>query len=97
MESFNQRMKGYHGEDTLIAGVSYQEMMKPSLSPEQQEQKSRNYGVLWAFTGNHIGHNGGYPGAICFMCLNPETGVGRILMMNTIPNQPNALEQFKAI
>lgn len=91
------QMKGYYGEGTLISNASYQEMMKPSLSPEQQARKSRNYSIFWEFTGDHIGHNGGDPGAVAFIRFDPESGVGRVMMMNVIPNHPNALEQFKAI
>ncbi|MEN0047856.1 MAG: serine hydrolase domain-containing protein [Bacteroidota bacterium] len=91
------QMKGYYGEGTLISSPSYQEMMKPSLSEAQQTRKSRNYGIFWEFTGDHIGHNGGDPGAIAFIRFDPESGVGRVMMMNIIPNHPNALEQFKAI
>jgi len=91
------QMKGYYGEGTLVSNTSYQEMMKPALSPEQQERKTRNYGIFWEFTGEDIGHNGGDPGAVCFIRFNPDTGIGRVFMMNTIPRHPNSMKQFRTI
>lgn len=91
------QMKGYAGEGTLISNDAYQEMMKPSLSSEQQKRKSRNYGIFWEITGDHIGHNGGDPGAVCSLRFDPETGIGRLFMMNTIPNHPSATQQFRSI
>ncbi|MEL7124458.1 MAG: serine hydrolase domain-containing protein, partial [Bacteroidota bacterium] len=90
-------MKGFEGKGGILKTASYQAMMKPSLSNSQQERKSRNYGVFWAHTGTHIGHNGGDPGIVCYTRFNPKTGVGRVFLMNMIPNTPLANEMFGAV
>ena len=87
-------MKGYQDGQGMVAATSYQEMMAPSLSASQQERKSRNYGVFWEQRGPHIGHTGGDPGIVCFLRFNTETGVGKIFMMNMIPNTPLSNEMF---
>lgn len=91
------QMKGYYGEDQQILASSYQTMMMPHLSPDQKEHPKRNYGFFWEFTGEDIGHNGGDPGAVCFIRFNPETGLGRIIMTNIIPATPMANKAFVSI
>ncbi|MEO0339300.1 MAG: serine hydrolase domain-containing protein [Bacteroidota bacterium] len=90
-------MKGHADGQGLVPEQAYQEMMAPSLSAIQQERKSRNYGVFWEQRGPHIGHNGGDPGIVCFLRFNTETGIGKILMVNMIPNTPLSNEMFGAV
>lgn len=91
------QMKGYYGKDQVITTAAYEEMMKPHLSTSQQNRASRNYGYFWEFTGDDIGHNGGDPGAVCFIRFNPESGIGRIIMTNIIPATPMANKEFTTI
>ena len=91
------QMKGYYGDTALLSAAAYQQMMKPSLSPEQQERPNRNYGIFWSVSGNRIGHNGGDPGAACLIRFDAEKQIGWIMMMNILPETPMAVEAFQLI
>ncbi|MEM6631827.1 MAG: serine hydrolase domain-containing protein [Bacteroidota bacterium] len=91
------QMKGYFGEGGLLLPESYQKMMSPQLNESQQTQKNRNYGIFWERRGKYIGHNGGDPGAVCFVRFNSETGVGRVIQTNIVPNQPMTVKAFFSI
>lgn len=91
------QMKGYYGEDQLLTADSYQQMMSPKLAEKQKAHPKRNYGYFWEFTQNDIGHNGGDPGAVCFIRFTPETGMGRIIMTNILPATPMAGKAFQSI
>ena len=90
-------MKGYYGESDFLSKASFQEIMRPHLSPEQGPRKNRNYGIFWEFWGKDMGHNGGDPGAVCFIRFNKETGIGRIILTNIIPRSPMAGKSFSSI
>lgn len=90
-------MKGYYGESDFLSTASFQEIMRPHLNPGQGPRKNRNYGIFWEFWGNNMGHNGGDPGAVCFIRFNKETGIGRIILTNIIPRSPMAGKSFSTI
>jgi len=90
-------MKGYYGASNFLSKASFQEIMRPHLRPDQAPRKNRNYGIFWEFWGNHMGHNGGDPGAVCFIRFNKETGIGRIIITNIIPRSPMAGKSFSTI
>ena len=89
-------MKGYDGEESLIQPDSYQLMMQEHLSESQRGRTDRNYGIFWELRENEIGHSGGDPGIVCLFRFNTETGVGRVMMTNIMP-QGIALTQFVTI
>lgn len=63
-------------------------MLRPRLDVKEIGgiTKNRNQGIFWEHFGGEIGHNGGDPGIITLMRFNPESGLGRILMCNMLPN-----------
>lgn len=90
-------MKGYYGESDFLSESSFKEIMRPHLRPDQGPLKNRNYGIFWEFWGDHMGHNGGDPGAVCFIRFNKETGIGRIILTNIIPRSPMANKSFSTV
>ena len=90
-------MKGYYGESDFLSQASFQEIMRPHLRLDQGPRKNRNYGIFWELWGNDMGHNGGDPGAVCFIRFNKESGIGRIILTNIIPRSPMAGKSFSTI
>ena len=81
-------IKGYSGKGSLLTDESYQKLFTKQLSPAnfpgQQEGSQDNEGIFMSFTPEGtIGHSGGDPGVSTYMFFNPETNIGRILLVNT--------------
>lgn len=68
---------GYQGEDNIIKAESYQNMMTRKVGKEVE------IGVFWAVYQNSIGHSGGDPGVTTFAYFNKNTGLARLLFINT--------------
>ncbi len=94
-------IKGYSGEGTLINKKSYKELFTKQLNAENfpgyDEEDEYNEGIFMSFTSSGlIGHSGGDPGVSTFMFFNPNTKVGRILLVNT-DFDSSGEKQFKSI
>ena len=81
-------IKGHQGTGELLSAELYAEMLRPRLDSNKMGglTKNKNQGIFWEHFGEEIGHNGGDPGAVTLMRFNPESGIGRILMCNMLPN-----------
>lgn len=85
-------IRGYNGNGTLLTKESYQEYFRPQLTAEHFRSRntqnpyndSYNVGIFIGFgpTG-YIGHTGGDPGVVSILFFHPESGLGRILLLNT--------------
>lgn len=99
-------IKGKQGAGTLLNQESYKELFTEQLSeshlPDRDEDDAYddeyNSGIFMGFTPKgYIGHTGGDPGVASFMFFNPETNLGRILVINTRISSREGAEQFFAI
>ena len=90
----------------VLRNNSFDELFTEQLSeveiPDRDEEDAYddeyNTGIFMGFTPKgYIGHTGGDPGVATFMFFNAETGVGRILMINTRISSQEGAEQFYAI
>ncbi|MEL7271654.1 MAG: serine hydrolase domain-containing protein [Bacteroidota bacterium] len=99
-------IKGYSQEGTLLSKESYSLFFSKFLSEshfkegrdtERPFDDEYNSGLFVGHTPNgQIGHTGGDPGVSSFMFFNPDTGIGKLLFINTDLNQKTA-DQFFAI
>ncbi|MBT8315980.1 MAG: beta-lactamase family protein [Maribacter sp.] len=85
-------IKGYLGRGTLLASNSYAELFKKQLNASHHSTgegqapsgDEHNSGIFMGFRANgQIGHSGGDPGVTTYMFFDPETHLGRILIVNT--------------
>lgn len=99
-------IKGYAGNGTLLSKESYKKLFKNQLSKSQMpEGTEANFGIFLDFSKGFmgddfktIGHSGGDPGVVAGMFFNPNTGLGRILILNTDSDFDDAVTpQFKEI
>jgi CubicO group peptidase (beta-lactamase class C family) len=99
-------IKGYTGKGTLLSKESYKMLFENQLSESQMPKGTdANFGIFLDFSKGFmeddfetIGHSGGDPGVVAGMFFNPETGLGRILILNTDSDfDDNVIPQFKEI
>ena len=81
-------MKGYQGKGTLLQKESYETLFEKHTFPNKEAPKA--YGTFLEFSDGFvkikspiIGHNGSDPGVVTAMYFNPDTGTGKILLVNT--------------
>ncbi|MCT2562197.1 serine hydrolase domain-containing protein [Chryseobacterium herbae] len=84
----SELIKGYGGNGKLLNKESYQKLFEKKTFTD--EGKSENYGIFIEFRdeflkikNNMIGHNGSDPGVFTAMYFNPETKIGKLLLVNT--------------
>jgi CubicO group peptidase (beta-lactamase class C family) len=85
-------IRGYQGQGTVLRPESYREYFRPQLAVSNFEDRnernpyneSYNVGIFMGFgyTG-FIGHNGGDPGVVTLLWIDPKSGIGRLLLLNT--------------
>ncbi len=51
-----------------------------------------NISLIWFHLEGWIGHNGQYPGVATYMDFDPESGVGVVLLTNTLSQEVNQAE-----
>ena len=94
-------IKGQSGQGTLLKPISYTEIFKKQLDAshyssaegEEPSGDEHNAGIFMGFMEDgQIGHSGGDPGISSFMFFDPQTQLGRILVVNTDLNE----EGYKA-
>ncbi len=93
----SELIRGYSGNGTLLSQESYAELFKKQLAEENFTERDPNHpyddeyntGLFMGFSAlDNIGHTGGDPGVSSLMFFNAESGIGRILLVNTnIENQ----------
>lgn len=102
----NELIKGYSGEGTLLSKDSYQELFKEQLNEHHFIERNANNefddeynsGIFMGFTPiNYIGHTGSDPGVATYLFFDPNTKIGRILLVNTELSDEKAKQEFKAI
>lgn len=100
----SELIKAKSGKGTLLNSDSYREYFKEQLNASHFEERDSefpyndeyNMGIFMGHSGNGaIGHTGGDPGVSSLLFFNPETGIGRYLMINTsLSSQEGANEFF---
>lgn len=85
---------------------SYKKLFENQLTKQQiPEDTDANFGIFLDFSKGFmgddfqtIGHSGGDPGVVAGIFFNPDTGIGRILILNTDSDfDDNIVPQFKEI
>lgn len=86
----SELMKGYQGKGTLLSPESYKVFFKKHFETNIKEKGRINLGMFVAYNNDFIGstdlligHNGSDLGSLAMMYFNPETNIGKILMINT--------------
>jgi CubicO group peptidase (beta-lactamase class C family) len=101
----NELIKGNFGQGTLLRQTSYQELFKKQLNPshfvtkdgEETSEDENNAGIFMGFMDDGLmGHSGGDPGISSRMFFNPNSGLGRILIVNTDLNK-EGYQEFLAL
>ncbi len=102
----SELIKGYAGEGTLLSKDSYQELFKKQLNESHFSDRNTkndfddefNSGIFMGFTPiNYIGHTGSDPGVVTFLFFDPNTQIGRILLVNTELSDQKAKQEFQMI
>ena len=91
-------IRGYQGNGILLKPEGYNEFFTKQLKSENfLTDHGENEGIFLSFTPDgHIGHSGGDPGVSTYMFFNPQSGIGRILFVNTVLDNIGA-EQYRLI
>ena len=102
----SELIRGKQGKGTLLRTESYTELFTPQLSASHFSNRNKsnayndeyNSGIFMGFTPkDYIGHTGSDPGVASYMFFNPETNLGRILIINTQISSRKSAGQFLAI
>ncbi len=102
----SELVKGHSGNGTLLQKNSYNELFREQLPadsfPDRDEEDDYddeyNTGIFMGFTPRgYIGHTGGDPGIATYMFFNPETKIGRILIINTSVSNSGGVDEFYSI
>ncbi|WP_299118922.1 serine hydrolase domain-containing protein [uncultured Winogradskyella sp.] len=83
-------MKGYDGKGTLLTKNSYEMFFEKRFENNINESGRINVGIFVEYNNNFIGssdlligHNGSDLGSLAMLYFNPETKIGKLLMINT--------------
>lgn len=83
-------IKGYQGKGIILKSESYKELFKKHFDSNINESGRINVGTFVEYNNSFIGstdlligHNGSDLGSLAMMYFNPETNIGKILMINT--------------
>lgn len=86
----SELIKGYDGKGTLLTKDSYKTFFEKHFSNELNKKGRINVGTFIEYNNDFIGstdlligHNGSDLGSLAMMYFNPETKIGKILMINT--------------
>jgi hypothetical protein len=80
----SELIKGYSGNGTLLTKESYNELFKKQLTKSQlPEGVDANSGIFMDYSKKGIGYNGYDPGLMAYMYFNPESLIGKIVLINT--------------
>ncbi len=99
-------IKANSGKGTLVSTESYAELFREQLPaesfPDRDEENDYddeyNTGIFMGYTPRgYIGHTGGDPGIATFMFFDPDTNLGRVLMINTSIRNRKGVEEFYAV
>ena len=93
-------IRAYSGHGTLLTPVSYSELFTQQLEATQFKDRNErtyndeyNMGIFMGFSATgQIGHTGGDPGVSSLMFFNSETGLGKLLIVNTDLNEESVGE-----
>ena len=77
-------IQGYAGKGTILNKTSYTELFKKQLNKSQlPEGADANIGIFMDYSKRGIGYNGYDPGLMAYMYFNPETLIGKVVIINT--------------
>lgn len=84
-------INGRNGSGKILLPASFKELFTPQLTAAHFMERSENdfndeynSGIFMGFSATgYIGHTGSDPGVATYMFFDPETQIGKILMVNT--------------
>ncbi|WP_299442869.1 serine hydrolase domain-containing protein [uncultured Aquimarina sp.] len=80
----SELIKGYSGNGSLLTKESYDEFFKKQLTKNQLPQGvDANSGIFMDYSKRGIGYNGYDSGLMAYMYFNPESLIGKIVLINT--------------
>lgn len=80
----SELIKGYSGNGSLLTKESYDELFKKQLTKNQLPKGVvANSGIFMDYSKRGIGYNGYDPGLMAYMYFNPESLIGKIVLINT--------------
>ncbi len=80
----SELIKGYSRKGSLLSKESYDELFKKQLTKSQlPEGVDANSGIFMDYSKKGLGYNGYDPGLMAYMYFNPESLVGKIVLINT--------------
>lgn len=84
----SELIKGHEGNGKLLSRESYKKLFENRSFVE--DEKTKKHGIFLEFRDSFlsvkndmIGHNGSDPGVFTAMYFNPETKIGKIVLVNT--------------
>lgn len=101
----NELIKGHSGQGILLSHTSYRELFKKQLRSshfvaedgEETVADENNAGIFMGFMDDGLmGHSGGDPGISSRMFFDPNSRLGRILIVNTDLNK-EGYQEFLAL
>ncbi len=98
----SELIAGYNGEGKVLTKECYATLFQPQLTEDHFEERSDkpyndeyNMGIFMGISAkDHIGHTGGDPGVATFMFFNYNTGIGKLMMINTNIDNEGVQEFF---
>ena len=80
----SELIKGYSGNGSLLTKKSYDEFYKKQLTASQLPKGvDANVGIFMDYSKRGIGYSGYDPGLMAYMYFNPESLIGKIILINT--------------
>ncbi len=80
----SELIRGYSGNGSLLTKESYDELFKKQLTKNQlPEGVDANSGIFIDYSKRGIGYSGYDPGLMAYMYFNPESLIGKIVLINT--------------
>ena len=87
----SELISGFKGKGKILTEESFKELFKPQLTSKNNNERNEstyndeyNMGIFMGMSAKgQMGHTGGDPGVVTHMFFNTETGVGKILIVNT--------------
>lgn len=92
-----QMIRGYNNNNDYLTVNSWKELFTNQLSNSHGERRALFWDVFGTQGVGEIGHSGSDPGIRTFMYFNPESGVGKILLVNSSETEAATLTLWEKI
>lgn len=99
LKYLNGMIQGYSGKSDILTPLSFEQLFSKQFSeknmPTNMNPSEPNRAIFWAYNRKgKLTHSGGDPGVTSFISIDPQTKVGKVLLINT---QVDGDENFKTV